>query len=161
MARTNNLTNFLTDVASAIKQKTGDNTPILASEFDVEILAIPAQGTYQEKELTITQNGNFNLLPDTGYDAISNIRLTVNVEAAGDATSDATLQAKHLLTGYSAVVNGQLIQGTMPERGTVTITATSNDIVIPEGHYNSLSIPIINAANCEDYTECSQALASI
>ena len=65
------------------------------------------------------------------------------------------------MQGYSAVVNGTVIQGTMIDRGTVTITATSNDIAIPEGHYNSLSIPIINAANCEDYTECSQALAAI
>lgn len=161
MARVNNLTNFLNDVASAIKQKTGDNTPIPASDFDTEILSIETGGNYQSKTLNVTQNGNYNLLPDQEFDAISNVRLTVNVEAAGDATSDATLQAKYLLTGYSAVVNGQLIQGTMPERGTVTITATSNDLVIPEGHYNSLSIPIINAANCEDYTECSQALASI
>lgn len=37
MARTNNLTNFLTDVSSAIKQKTGDNTPIPAFEFNTEI----------------------------------------------------------------------------------------------------------------------------
>ena len=38
MARTNNLTNFLTDVATAIKTKTGDNTPIPASQFDTKIL---------------------------------------------------------------------------------------------------------------------------
>ena len=37
MARTNNLTNFLTDVASAIKTKTGDSTPIPASQFDTKI----------------------------------------------------------------------------------------------------------------------------
>ena len=37
MARTNNLTNFLSDVATAIKAKKGDNTPIPASNFDTEI----------------------------------------------------------------------------------------------------------------------------
>ena len=37
MARTNNLTNFLTDVASAIKTKKGSSTPIPASDFDTEI----------------------------------------------------------------------------------------------------------------------------
>lgn len=41
MARINNLNNFLTDVASAIKEKKGDNTPILASEFDTEIENLP------------------------------------------------------------------------------------------------------------------------
>lgn len=37
MARINNLTNFLTDVASAIKTKTGDSTAIPASQFDTKI----------------------------------------------------------------------------------------------------------------------------
>ena len=44
MARTNNLTNFLTDVATAIKTKKGDNTPIPASNFDTEIENLPSGG---------------------------------------------------------------------------------------------------------------------
>lgn len=40
MARTNNLTNFLTDVATAIKTKTGDSTLIPASQFDTKIANI-------------------------------------------------------------------------------------------------------------------------
>lgn len=59
------------------------------------------------------------------------------------------------------MVDGQLIQGTMVDRGAVTITATSSDIAIPEGHYTSLSIPAIDASNCTDYAECNQALLSI
>ena len=79
MARTNNLTNFLTDVSSAIKQKTGDNTPIPASDFDTEILSIETGGNYQSKTLNVAQNGNYNLLPDTGYDAISDVSISVSV----------------------------------------------------------------------------------
>jgi surface protein len=44
MARIDNLENFLTDVASAIKEKKGDNTPIPASNFDTEISDIPSVG---------------------------------------------------------------------------------------------------------------------
>lgn len=44
MARTNNLTNYLTDVATAIKTKKGDSTPILASDFDTEIANLPSGG---------------------------------------------------------------------------------------------------------------------
>ena len=40
MARVNNLTAFLTDVAAAIKEKKGDNTDILAADFDTEIIGI-------------------------------------------------------------------------------------------------------------------------
>ena len=42
MARTDNLTNFLTDVASAIKTKKGSQTAIQASSFDTEIANLPS-----------------------------------------------------------------------------------------------------------------------
>lgn len=80
MARINNLTDFLTDVSTAIKQKTGDTTPIPASEFDTEILKIETKGNYQEKEIEITENGNITLLPDTGYDAMSKVHISVDME---------------------------------------------------------------------------------
>lgn len=41
MARTDNLTNFLSDVATAIKEKKGDSTEIQASQFDNEITNLP------------------------------------------------------------------------------------------------------------------------
>jgi hypothetical protein len=44
MARIDNLSNFLTDVASAIKEKKGDDTNILASDFDTEIANLPTGG---------------------------------------------------------------------------------------------------------------------
>ena len=45
MARVDTLGNFLTDVADAIKNKKGDDTPILASEFDIEITNLPSGGS--------------------------------------------------------------------------------------------------------------------
>ena len=41
MARTDTLTNFLTDVAAAIKTKKGDETAIPAANFDTEITNLP------------------------------------------------------------------------------------------------------------------------
>lgn len=86
MARTGNLTDFLTDVAAAIKTKKGSQTNIPAANFDTEILNIPSQGIYQEKSLTINQNGNMTLLPDTGYDGFDKLTLTVAVPSSGDVT---------------------------------------------------------------------------
>lgn len=43
MARTDSLTNYLTDVAEAIKAKKGDDTPINASTFDSEIINLPGR----------------------------------------------------------------------------------------------------------------------
>lgn len=45
MARTNNLTNFLTDVADAIRTKTGESGTIQASSFDTAISNIPSGGS--------------------------------------------------------------------------------------------------------------------
>lgn len=50
MARVDTLTNFLTDVASAIKQKKGDSTNILASDFDTEIINLPSGSSEVIKE---------------------------------------------------------------------------------------------------------------
>ena len=44
MARTDTLTNYLTDVATAIKNKKGSQTPIQASAFDTEIANLPSGG---------------------------------------------------------------------------------------------------------------------
>lgn len=44
MARTDTLTNFLTDVAAAIKAKKGDDTAIPAANFDTEILNLASGG---------------------------------------------------------------------------------------------------------------------
>lgn len=76
MARTNSLTNFLTDVADAIKEKKGSEADITASNFDTEILNLPAQGVYQQKTVSVTQNGTTTVIPDANYDAID--QLTIN-----------------------------------------------------------------------------------
>ena len=85
MARINNLTNFLNDVATAIKTKLGDNTPIPASQFDSKIMDIHTGGTYQTKSISITTNGNYNLLPDTGFDAMNSVSISVSISGE-DAT---------------------------------------------------------------------------
>lgn len=61
MARTNSLGNFLTDVATAIKTKKGDDTPILASDFDTEIENLPSGGGGGEEYFTTTLSaGSYN-----------------------------------------------------------------------------------------------------
>lgn len=100
MARVNNLTNFLNDVATAIKQKLGDNTPIPASQFDTKIGEIETGGNYQTKSISITTNGNYTQLPDTGFDAMDQVVISVNVPAPD--LSDATAQPKDILLGKTA-----------------------------------------------------------
>ena len=79
MARTNNLTDFLTDVADAIKNKKGDNTPILASEFDTEITNLPSGSSSVVLDGTMKfQGSTFSTLPEwlanaNGWDNYTNM----------------------------------------------------------------------------------------
>lgn len=111
----------------------------------------------------VTSDIDINIIPQNIRNGVTILGVEGEYQGAtgGDATSDANLQAKYLLEGYSAVVDGQLIQGTMRDYGNYTITPTSSDIPIPEGYYISLSIPVIVASNCADYSECNTALLSI
>lgn len=111
----------------------------------------------------VTNDIDINIIPENIRNGVTILGVNGNYEGAtgGDATSDGNLQAKYLLEGYSAIVDGKIIQGTMKDYGNKTIIATSEDVTIPEGHYLSLSIPVINAANCEDYSVCSQTILSI
>lgn len=112
MARINNLTNFLSDIADAIKEKKSSETDIPAVNFDTEILNLPSQGTYQQKSITISTNGTVTVLPDTGYDAIDrmeiitqvpNLRLQVkNYEVTQNAVLELTPDTGY--DGFSKVI---------------------------------------------------------
>lgn len=62
MARTDNLTNYLTDIATAIKTKKGDETPINASKFDEEITNLPSGGGADEYFLDVAPTNNVFLI---------------------------------------------------------------------------------------------------
>ena len=110
MARINNLIDFLTDIANAIKNKKGDTTDIPASEFDTEIINLPSQGIYQNKQVNISTNGNYIISPDNGYDAIKQLIVMAEVPVGTD-TSDATATADDIAYGKTAYINGEKITG--------------------------------------------------
>ena len=112
MARVNNLSNFLTDVASAIKEKKGDNTNIPAANFDTEILSLPSQGVYQSKQMTINTNGNYEIIPDDGYDAIESLRLSI--EAGEDLTDVLNTQDQKIAELEAALENKTAGSGNEP-----------------------------------------------
>lgn len=61
MARVDNLSNFLTDIASAIRTKTGKTTNITPNNFDLEIQNIPSAQTFSPKIISFAHCWGTNL----------------------------------------------------------------------------------------------------
>ena len=78
MAKTDNLTDFLTSVADAIRAKKGTSDLINPQNFDSEIAGISTSKQEQEKSVEITENGTTEVLPDDGK-ALSKVTITANV----------------------------------------------------------------------------------
>ena len=81
MARIDTLGNFLTDVATAIKRKTGKTDTITPANFDTEIESIETGSTpnLQSKSIIITENGTTTIEADEGYDGLNSVEVTTNI----------------------------------------------------------------------------------
>ena len=79
MARTDTLNNYLTDIATAIKEKKGDTAPINASKFDEEIKNLPSGGA---EDLTVELTEQDNLIA-TQEVTIEDIEKALNEKVAG------------------------------------------------------------------------------
>lgn len=80
MAKTDNLTDFLTGVAGAIRTKKGTTAKINPQDFESEIGSINTAKPEQTKTLTVTENGTQTVKPDTGK-VLSGVTVTTNVPA--------------------------------------------------------------------------------
>ena len=84
MAKNNNLTDFLTDVADAIRAKKGTSGKINPQDFANEIASIQTGSSdvvkNQDKSVTIESNGTQGVYPDIGYTGLSSVSITTNVQ---------------------------------------------------------------------------------
>lgn len=87
MAKTDNLTDFLTDVADSIRAKKGTSGLIDPQDFSDEIASIQTDPTLQNKSITITQNGTQTVSADSGYDGLGQVEITTNVDIGYEVES--------------------------------------------------------------------------
>lgn len=104
-----------------------------------------------------------NIIPENIRNGVTILGVEGEFEGftGGDATSDANIQEKYLLEGYSAVSDGKWVEGTMVNHGTVDMAWSSEVQEIPTGYYDELYIPRAVASNLDGYDECSDALSVV
>lgn len=150
MARINNLTNFLTDVSSAIKEKIGDDALIPASQFDTKIIEIETGGNYQTKSITLRANGSNSIIPDTGYDAISELDVIVQVPDIPTQVKSTSISSNGNIsilpdTGYDAITRVDLeVNVPSVEINNQDKTITENGTYIADTGYTGLGEVTVN-----------------
>ncbi|MBQ2350115.1 MAG: hypothetical protein II393_02445 [Cytophagales bacterium] len=156
MARVNNLSNFLTDVASAIKTKKGSETAIPAANFDTEILALPSHGVYQTKVITINENGQTVITPDSGYDAMDGVQVTTLVPEKQLQTKSYNFTTNQTIelspdTGYdgfdSVVLTINVPSGGVLQTKSVTYDRNNTYVVQPDSGYDGMSTVNVTVAS--------------
>ena len=156
MARTNNLSNFLTDVAAAIKAKLGDNTPIQASQFDTKIGQIETVGTYQNKVVNITSNQQLTVEPDAQYDALSSVSITVAVPQLRLQTKSyeftnntvITLEPEQGYDGFSSIsLTINVPTGGELQTKSVTYDRNNTYSILPDSGYDGMSTVNVTVAS--------------
>ena len=137
MADITNLTQFLTDVATAIKSKTGKEELIPAENFDTEILNIETGGKINNQDKEIITNGIFTA--DDGYTGLGTV--TVNVPQEGYDTSDATATENDIRINTSAYIASGKVNGTLDFTGFDDYNNCDDlaDILLGEQPYTKLN----------------------
>ena len=100
MAKNNNLTDFLTGVADAIRAKKGTSGLINPQDFESEISSIKNEKPEQEKSVSISTNGITEVTPDSGK-VLSKVSVTTNVQPTLQEKTVAPTTTQQIVTADS------------------------------------------------------------
>ncbi len=117
MSKANNLTDFLVDIANAIRSKKGTTEPINPQDFSSEIESIRAESKLQSKSVMPGRN-SLTVEPDTGYDGLSSVLVL----------GDSNLTSDNIRKGAEIFGISGLYVGSGGSTSAVTYSRPFNDI---------------------------------
>ena len=135
MARTDNLTNFLTDVATAIKTKKGSQENLYPEDFDTEIESFVL---LSGEQITINPSTSQQVVtPTQGHNGITQVTVPAVTSAI-----DANITQNNIKSGVTILgVQGNLEPDKPDQSKTVTPT-TSQQIITPDTGYELASVTV-------------------
>ena len=147
----NGLTKFYVatlDSANTYKVTTGANKTILQDGYSIKV-AIPSNstgaGSIKVDNVTVpVKKPNGNAVTNFKQNAVYSLVYynSVFTLTSGSGGDDVSFSASDLLTGKTANdSNGEVVTGTMPNKGTVTQSLSANGTInLGSGHYDSIKI---------------------
>lgn len=119
-------------IADSVRSKTGTTGRMKITEIPQKIEAIETGGNInlQEKALTITSNGITTVTPDTSYDALSKVDVTVNV--VGDGGSPTGPYIEYMSLDSSGRVFTAKFRGTIVPEHAFSYLAELTSVDMPD-----------------------------
>lgn len=142
----------LTNIADAIRTKTGNSDSIMVQDMASEIAGIKGEPTLQTKTVTPSTSSQ-TITPDSGYGGLSQV--TVNaMPTATQATPSITVSSGGLITAKATQSAGYVASGTkqstkqLTTQAAKTITpSTSSQTAVASGRYTTGAVTVAGDAN--------------
>ena len=137
----------LTNIADAIRAKTGSNSDILVQDMANEISGIEVGGEMQSKTVTPTTSKQ-TVVPDNGYDGLSSVVVNA-MPTATQATPSVSISSSGLITASATQTAGYVAAGTksgtkqLSTQAAKTITpSTSSQTAVASGVYTTGAVTV-------------------
>lgn len=128
MAKNNNLTDFLTDLADGIRAKKGTTGTINPQNFRSEIASIETAKPEQTKTVTITENGTITITPDSGK-VLTAVTVTTNVQADKPTLNAPAIALNGSVVTITDNLNGNFVTSYTLYNGSTVITTTTDKTI--------------------------------
>lgn len=153
----------LTNVGNAIRAKKGTTAKIDPANFASEIQAIETAKIQQNKYLEITENGSYNITPDTGYNGIAKVVVDVAMQETPDYSEtlikildktitsivipDGTKFIGNYALGYCQSLKSVTLNEGLEEIGTSAFCACAITSIVMPSTLKKLGSSVFNSCN--------------